>query len=74
MRQLEVSACRSGLGFDIKKSVSMLQRGDTARFEGADTHIELVPGRYSSDRGSTDGQRNIAIGINLSAGARNFWI
>lgn len=62
------------LGVDIKKSVSMLQLGDTARFEGTDTHTELVPDRYSSDRGHTDGQRHIAIGINLSAGARNFWI
>lgn len=35
-------------GFDIKKSVSMLQRGDTAHFTGADTQTELVTGRYSS--------------------------
>lgn len=52
----------------------MLQLGDTARFEGTDTQTEPVPDRYSSDRGHTDGQRHIAIGINLSAGARNFWI
>ncbi len=62
------------LGVDIKRSASMLQRGDTARFEGSDTPIELVPGRYPSDRGHTDGQRHTAVGINLSAGARNFWI
>ena len=64
------------LGVDIKKkrSVSMLHRGDTAHFEGTDSQIELVPGTYSSDRGHTDGQRNTAVGINLSAGARNFGI
>lgn len=62
------------LGVDITKNVSMLQRGDTARFEGTDTRTELLPERHSSDRGHTDGQRHIAIGNNLSAGARNLWI
>lgn len=60
------------LGVDIKKSVSMLQLGDTAQFGCTDT--ELVPGRSASDRGHMDGQRNIAFGINLSAGARNLSI
>lgn len=31
------------LGVDITKNVSMLQRGDTARFEGTDSRTELLP-------------------------------
>lgn len=59
------------LCFDIK-NVSMLQRGDPTRSEATDTRTALVPGRYSSYRGSTDGKRNLAVGINLSAGAKNY--
>lgn len=33
MRQLEVSACRSGLVLTLKRSASMLQRGSTAQFK-----------------------------------------
>lgn len=50
----------------------MLQRGDPTRSEATDTRTDLVPGRYSSYRGPTDGQRNLAVGINLSAGAKNY--
>lgn len=59
------------LCFDIK-NVSMLQSGDPTRSGATDTRADLVPGKYSSYRGPTDGKRNLAVGVNLSAGAKNY--
>lgn len=59
------------LCFDIKR-VSMLQRGEPTRSEATHSRTDLVPGRYSSFRGPTDGQRNLAVGIDLSDGAKNY--
>lgn len=63
VRQSEVCACRSssGGGVDIKE--------ERLHARGSET-LGLLPRR--PDRGHTDGQRHKALGINFSAGARNF--
>lgn len=63
------------LWVDIKKrSASMLQRGDTARSYRIGAHTPAVPERSRSHRTYMDGQRKATFRMNLSAGARNFWI
>lgn len=72
----EVSACRSGSGFDIKKRArprckagrSVAYRRHRSSPIGAD------PGGHASDRGYMDAHRRGAIGIHLSTGARNLGV
>lgn len=62
VRESEVCACRSSSrGVDIKE--------ERLHARGSET-LGLLPRR--PDRGHTDGQRHKALGINFSAGARNF--
>lgn len=90
MRQLEVSACRSGSGLTLEErsacvSASVLEilnknkrnNYNNNNNQATDPQITETGSRQTNppDRGHTDGQRSIAIGINLSAaGARDLWI
>lgn len=74
MRQLEVSACRSGLGLTLRRACPCFSREIKRNLKAVILRLNGFQPDTHHYAGYMDGQTHIAIGINLSAGARNFWI
>lgn len=74
VRQLEVSACRSGSGLTFRRACPCPSAEIQRNLKTLIVSLSCFQADTHQERGYMDGHRNIAFEINLSAGARNFWI